>query len=74
MIETPMNQALAQDPDVGENWNSENLVGRWGQPEDVAKAAVFLASEDSDFMTGTTLQVDGGAISAYIRAGEMEGH
>ena len=74
MIETPMNQALAQDPDVRENWNSENLVGRWGQPEDVAKAAVFLASEDSDFMTGTTLQVDGGAISAYIRAGEMEGH
>ena len=74
MIETPMNQALADDPDVREKWNSENLVGRWGQPEDVAKAAVFLASEDSDFMTGTTLQVDGGAISAYIRAGEMAGH
>ena len=55
MIETPMNQALADDPDIGEKWNTENLVGRWGQPEDVAKAAVFLASADADFMTGTTL-------------------
>lgn len=72
MIETPMNQALADDPDIGEKWNTENLVGRWGQPEDVAKAAVFLASADADFMTGTTLQLDGGAISAYVRTGEME--
>jgi len=72
MIETPMNQVLADDPEVGEKWNTENLVGRWGQPEDVAKAAVFLASSDADFMTGATLQLDGGAISAYVRAGEME--
>ena len=72
MIETPMNQALADDPEIGEIWNSENLVGRWGQPEDVAKAAGFLASDDANFMTGTTLQVDGGAISAYVRAGEMD--
>ena len=72
MIETPMNQALADDPDIGEKWNTENLVGRWGQPEDVAKAAVFLASADADFMTGTTLQLDGGATSAYVRTGEME--
>ena len=73
MIETPMNHALADDPDVREKWYS-GPGRRWGQPEDVAKAAVFLASEDSDFMTGTMLQVDGGAISAYIRAGEMAGH
>ena len=61
------------DPDLVENWNSQNLVGRWGQPEDVAKAAVFLASDDANFMTGATLQVDGGAISALVRAGEMDG-
>lgn len=33
---------------------------RWGQPDDVAKVAVFLASEDSDFVTGATIVVDGG--------------
>lgn len=73
MIETPMNQALADDPEIGSSWNNENLVGRWGQPEDVAKAAVFLASADADFITGATIQVDGGSISAFVRAGEMEG-
>lgn len=33
---------------------------RIGQPEDVAKAAVWLASDDSDYITGETLYVDGG--------------
>lgn len=33
---------------------------RWGQPNDVAKVAVFLASEDSDFITGATIVIDGG--------------
>jgi NAD(P)-dependent dehydrogenase (short-subunit alcohol dehydrogenase family) len=35
-------------------------LGRWGEPEDVAKAALFLASQDSGFITGTELCVDGG--------------
>lgn len=35
-------------------------LGRWGQPSDQAKAAVFLASEDSSFITGSELFVDGG--------------
>lgn len=35
-------------------------AGRWGQPEEVAGAAVFLASRASDFVTGTTIRVDGG--------------
>jgi 3-oxoacyl-[acyl-carrier protein] reductase len=37
-------------------------LGRWGAPEDVARAAVFLASSDSSFMTGATLLVNGGAV------------
>ena len=41
MIETPMNQALADDPDVGEKWNGENLVECCGQPENVSKTAVL---------------------------------
>lgn len=35
-------------------------LGRWGQPEDIAKVAVFLASDDFNWMTGTTIHVDGG--------------
>lgn len=35
-------------------------LGRWGQPEDVAKVAVFLASDESNWMTGTTILIDGG--------------
>lgn len=39
-------------------------LGRFGAPEDVAGAAIFLASELSAWMTGTTLHVDGGALAA----------
>jgi 3-oxoacyl-[acyl-carrier protein] reductase len=35
-------------------------LGRWGQPEDVARVAVFLASEDAAWMTGNTILLDGG--------------
>ncbi|HEY8743882.1 MAG TPA: SDR family oxidoreductase, partial [Chloroflexota bacterium] len=36
------------------------LVGRWGRPEDVAFAALYLASDEAAFVTGTVLAVDGG--------------
>ena len=39
------------------------LIGRLGLPEDVAKAALFLASEESSFITGTSITVDGGIMS-----------
>lgn len=35
-------------------------LGRFGQPDDVASAAVFLASDEASFISGTTLIVDGG--------------
>ena len=35
-------------------------MGRYAEPEEVAKAALFLASDDASFVTGVTLSVDGG--------------
>jgi 3-oxoacyl-[acyl-carrier protein] reductase len=37
-------------------------LGRWGRPEDVARAAVFLASDEARFMTGQTMMVNGGVV------------
>jgi 2-deoxy-D-gluconate 3-dehydrogenase len=45
-----------------ENAGQQVPLRRIGQPDDIAKAAVFLASSASDFMTGSTLVVDGGAL------------
>ena len=40
----------------------ETPLGRWGTPEDVAKLARFLASDDADFITGQVIRVNGGAV------------
>ena len=41
-------------------------VGRFGQAEEIARAALFLASDESSFITGTTFVVDGGITAAYV--------
>lgn len=71
MIASPFNQSFAEAEDTGPAWANENLVGRWGQPADIAGAAVFLASDDSDFVNGAEIKVDGGWLSARSRSGEV---
>jgi NAD(P)-dependent dehydrogenase (short-subunit alcohol dehydrogenase family) len=41
-------------------WASDTILGRLGRPEEIAAGAVFLASDESAFMTGTSLLIDGG--------------
>jgi NAD(P)-dependent dehydrogenase (short-subunit alcohol dehydrogenase family) len=57
-IATPLSAAGPQDTIKG--MTSTIPMGRMGEPGEVAKAALFLASEDSSFITGTELFVDGG--------------
>lgn len=68
-IATPLNAAAASDPGV--DWGRETLAGRWGTGDDIARAAAFLASDDSDYITGAELRVDGGWVAARARGGEI---
>jgi NAD(P)-dependent dehydrogenase (short-subunit alcohol dehydrogenase family) len=64
VIDTPLIRGIIseqKDPEATRRMlQSTSLLGRLGKPEDVANAALFLASEDSSFITGTAIFVDGG--------------
>ena len=60
LIKTAQNAEWREDPSFVERRLSEIPWPRFGEPEDVANAALFLASEESDFITGQTIPIDGG--------------
>jgi len=72
LIDTPLNAVYATDHTLADVWGKELLVRRWGRIEDVAAAALYLASDDSDFVTGSVLTVDGGWTAGLLRANELE--
>jgi 2-dehydro-3-deoxy-D-gluconate 5-dehydrogenase len=59
-VATPATQALQDDPDRNAALLARIPAGRWGTPEDMGGAAVFLASSAADYCHGTVLVVDGG--------------
>ena len=60
LIETDMTADLMSNASLMQEWSKEYPIGRFGKPEDVASTCLFLASDESSFITGTVIPVDGG--------------
>ncbi|MEX2106934.1 MAG: SDR family oxidoreductase [Solirubrobacterales bacterium] len=72
-VNTPLLKELfAKDPERAAKRMVHIPVGRFGEAEEIAKAALFLASDDSTFVTASTFMVDGGLSGAYLTPGQVE--
>ena len=69
-IRTPMTSALQQNEERCAKVFERVPLQRWGEPEEVAGVAVFLASDASRYVTGHTIPVDGGAANVIALAEE----
>jgi NAD(P)-dependent dehydrogenase (short-subunit alcohol dehydrogenase family) len=66
-VDTPLLRELfAKDPEKAQRRLVHVPMGRFGRAEEIANGALFLASDESSFMTATTFLVDGGLSGAYV--------
>jgi len=63
-VETPLTVRALRIPEVAKSLLDQTPMRRFGAPEEIAKAALFLACDDSSYMTGAELVVDGGMTAA----------
>jgi glucose 1-dehydrogenase len=61
-IYTPIDKDVEMDQKLNDQILAEIPLGRWGKPEEVAQLAVYLASEDAAYITGSTHFIDGGML------------
>lgn len=65
-VMTPLLAAFLSDEDKRQRRLAHIPMGRFGEPSEIASAAVFLASDESSWMTGQSLIIDGGITAAYV--------
>ena len=63
MIVTAMTEATLADPERRKYWDDRIPLGRLGTVDDIANGVLFLASDDSSYMTGSELVIDGGVVA-----------
>src|SRR5262249_34747662 len=72
-VRTPLLAELfARDPERAAKRLVHIPMGRFGEPAEVARAALFLAGEDSSFVTASVFMVDGGLSAAYLTPGQVD--
>jgi NAD(P)-dependent dehydrogenase (short-subunit alcohol dehydrogenase family) len=64
-IDTPLLQSVVANMPYADQIKAQHKLGRFGRPEEIAGAAFFLASDDSSFVTGVALPVDGGYVAGH---------
>jgi NAD(P)-dependent dehydrogenase (short-subunit alcohol dehydrogenase family) len=60
IVETPLTEQIKADPAWYRAYAEKGALGRWSRPDELAGAVVYLCSDASSFVTGSTLAVDGG--------------
>jgi NAD(P)-dependent dehydrogenase (short-subunit alcohol dehydrogenase family) len=71
-VNTPLLRELfAKDPEKAGKRLVHIPMGRFGEPGEIARAALFLAGDDSSFVTASTFLVDGGLSAAYLTPGQV---
>ena len=64
VIDTPLTAPIKGNPDWYAAYGAKSILRRWGRPQELAGAAVYLASDAASYVTGTVLFVDGGWTAA----------
>jgi glucose 1-dehydrogenase len=69
-VATAMNEAVLSSPPSLAELNSHIPWGRMAEPEEIAQCAVYLASDDANYITGSTIYIDGGLTLGQLKAGK----
>ena len=62
-VKTELNRPFWSDPETSASFVQNQPIKRWGEPEEIAAAAVWLASDAASYVTGPTIVIDGGALA-----------